>query len=96
MFTIEKIKAVPNPAIPQWRVYDQARSLTLSVRILKSNPRSWNLYAERWANGKWTLIEGLGERGSQAVAYCEAGAWIAGAARTSVAQEDTFEEAHGR
>ena len=39
MFTIEKIKAVPNPAIPQWRVYDQDRSLTLSVRILKSNPR---------------------------------------------------------
>ena len=96
MFTIEKITAVPNPAIPQWRVYDQDRSLTLSVRILKSNTRAWCLYAERWANGKWTLIEGLGERESQAEAYCEAGAWIAVAARQSVAQEDTFEEAHWR
>lgn len=77
-------------------MYDQGRSVTLSVRILKSNPRSWNLYAERWANGKWRLIEGLGERESQAAAYCEAGAWIAVAARTSVAQEDTFEEDHWR
>ena len=98
MFTIEKIKAVPNPAIPQWRVYDQDRSLTLSVRILKSNNRAWCLYAERWANGKWTLIERVGERESQAQAYCEAGAWIerAGQRTGSPAQEDTFEEDHWR
>ena len=84
MFTIEQIKDVPNPAIPQWRVSDQARSLTLSVRILKSN-------------GRWTLIERLGEQESQALAYCEAGAWLGQAAGAgSTAQEDPFEEAHWR
>ena len=76
MFTVEKIENTPHPAIPQWRVYDQERVLTLSVRILKSNNRSWLLYAERWANGKWTLIERLGETSSQALAYCDAGAFI--------------------
>ena len=57
MFTIEKIANVPHPAIPQWRVYDRDRCVTLSVRILKSHNRSWQLYAEWWDNGKWTLIE---------------------------------------
>lgn len=77
MFTIEKITAIPNPEIPQWRVSDQARRVALSVRILKSNDRAWCLYAERWANNKWTVIERIGERESQALAYCEAGAWLA-------------------
>jgi len=76
MFTVEKIENVPNPAIPQWRVYDQERALTLSVRILKSNNRSWCLYAERWAEGKWTLIERIGETSSQALAHCDAGAFV--------------------
>lgn len=76
MFTVEKIETTPSSAIPQWRVYDQERALTLSVRILKSNNRSWLLYAERWANGTWTLIERLGETSSQALAYCDAGAFI--------------------
>ena len=76
MFTVEKIENVPNPVIPQWRVYDQERALTLSVRILKSHNRSWLLYAERWANGKWTLLERLGETSSQALAYCDAGAFL--------------------
>lgn len=76
MFTVEKIADVPNPAIPQWRVYDQERALRVSVRILKSHNRSWLLYAERWGNGKWTLIERLGETSSQALAYCDAGAFI--------------------
>ena len=76
MFTVEKIENAPEPTIPQWRVYDQERALRVSVRILKSNNRSWNLYAERWANGKWTLIKRLGETRSQALAYCDAGAFI--------------------
>ena len=98
MFSIEKIKDVPNPTIPQWRVYDQDRSLTLAVRILKSNARAWCLYAERGANNKWTVIERVGERESQALAYCEAGAWLAGAtvAPASQAQEDPFTEDHWR
>lgn len=75
MFTIEKIAPVPSPALPQWRVYDQERALRMSVRILKSNNRSWNLYAERW-DGQWTQIERLGETSSQALAYCDAGAFI--------------------
>lgn len=76
MFTVEKVENVPGRAIPQWRVYDQERALRVSVRILKSNNRSWQLYAERWGNGKWTLIERLGETSSQALAYCDAGAFI--------------------
>ena len=97
MFIIEKISAVPNPAIPQWRVSDPTRSLTLSVRILKSNGRCWCLYAERWGNGRWTLIERLGEQESQALAYCEAGAWLGQAVVAGgAAPEDTFEEAHWR
>ena len=97
MFTIEQIKDVPNPAIPQWRVYDQARSLTLSVRILKSNGRRWCLYAERWGNGRRPRIERVGEQESQALAYCEAGAWLGQAAGAGgAAQEDTFEEDHWR
>ena len=78
MFTIEKIANVPNPAIPQWRVSDPDRCLTLSVRILKSHNRAWLLYAERWDNGKWTLIERVvpGAASSQALAYCIAGAFI--------------------
>lgn len=97
MFTIEQITALPNPEIPQGRVYDPARSVTLAVRILKSNPRSWNLYAERGGNNKWTVIERLGERESQALAYCEAGAWLAGATVAPVpAQEDPFTEDHWR
>ena len=76
MFTVEKIENVPNPAIPQWRVYDQERALRVSVRILKSHNRSWLLYAERWGNGQWTLIERLGETSSQALAYCDAGAFL--------------------
>ena len=68
MFSIEKIKNGPNPAIPQWRVADQDRSLTLSVKILKSNARAWNLYAERWGQNKWTLIERIGETKEQAPA----------------------------
>jgi len=97
VFTIEQIKDVPNPAIPQWRVSDQTRRLTLSVRILKSNGRRWCLYAERWGNGRWTLIERGGEQESQALAYCEAGAWLGRAAGSgSTAQEDPFEEDHWR
>ena len=78
MFTIEKIENIPNSAIPQWRVYDQERVLTLSVRILKSHNRAWLLYAERWDNGQWTRIERVvpGEASSQALAYCLAGAFI--------------------
>lgn len=49
MFTIEQITDVPHPTIPQWRVSDPARSVTLAVRILKSNARAWCLYAERGA-----------------------------------------------
>ena len=96
MFSIEKIKNGPNPAIPQWRVADQARSLTLSVKILKSNARAWNLYAERWGQNKWTLIERIGETKEQGAAYCEAGAWLAEATRKTVPQEDTFVEDHWR
>ena len=76
MFTVEKIENIPHPAIPQWRVYDQERALTLSVRILKSHNRAWLLYAERWANGQWRVIERLGETSSQALAYCDAGAFL--------------------
>ena len=78
MFTIEKIANVPHPAIPQWRVYDRDRCSTLSVRILKSHNRAWQLYAERWDKGKWTRIERVvpGEARSQALAYCLAGAFI--------------------
>ena len=76
MHPTRRIENVPHPAIPQWRVYDQERALTLSGRILKSNNRSWPLYAERWANGQWTLIERLGETSSQALAYCDAGAFL--------------------
>ena len=50
--------------------------MRVSVRILKSYNRSWLLYAERWGNGQWTLIERLGETSSQALAYCDAGAFI--------------------
>ena len=76
MFTIAKIEGDPNPAIPQWRVYDPERAARVAVRILKSNNRSWLLYAERWGNGKWTQIERLGETSSQALAYCDAGAFL--------------------
>lgn len=98
MFTIEKITAIPNPEIPQWRVSDQARSLTLAVRILKSNDRAWCLYAERWADGEWTVIERIGERESQALAYCEAGAWLATAPAGGgcQAQVATFVEDFGQ
>lgn len=88
MFTVEKIENAPEPTIPQWRVYDQERVLTLSVRILKSNNRSWNLYAERWGNGQWTVIERLGETSSQALAYCDAGAFIERMYQNTGAQGD--------
>ena len=76
MVAVEKIENLPNPTGPQWRVYDQERALRVSVRILKSTNRSGRLYAERWANGQWTLSERLGETSSQALAYCDAGAFI--------------------
>ena len=78
MFTVEKIENTPNPAIPQWRVYDRDRCSTLSVRILKSNNRAWQLYAEQWDHGQWRLIERVvpGAASSQALAYCVAGAFI--------------------
>ena len=90
MFTIEKIANVPNPAIPQWRVSDQDRCLTLSVRILKSHNRAWQLYAERWDNGTWTLIERVvpGEASSQALAYCIAGAFLERMYQNTASQGD--------
>lgn len=96
MFSIEQIKNGPNPEIPQWRVTDQDRSLTLSVKILKSNARAWNLYAERWGQNTWTLIERIGETTEPGAASCEAGAWLAEATRKPVPPADTFVEDHWR
>lgn len=98
MFTVEKIENVPNPAIPQWRVYNQDKRLAVSVRILKSNNRSWNLYAEKWGNNQWTVLECMGETTSQAQAYCEAGAFLERMYQNTGSQgpEDTFPEDHWR
>lgn len=78
MLTITKIKGeeLANPAIPQWRVYDQERSATFSMRILKSNEQSFSLYADRWNGERWELVERVALVTSHAVAYCEAGAWL--------------------
>ena len=78
MLTITKIKGaqMANPNVPQWRVYDPARSASLSMRILKSNPRSFSLYADRWSGERWEVVERVAVLTSQEVAYCEAGTWL--------------------
>ena len=78
MLTITKIKGaqMANPNVPQWRVYDPARSASLSMRILKSGAGSFSLYADRWSGERWEVVERVDVLTSQEVAYCEAGTWL--------------------
>ena len=58
------------------RVYCQARSLTLAVRIDRIDSRHWDAYSERWANNHFHELAYLDQYASQAVALVEAGAFI--------------------
>ena len=75
---LRRLRTSRTPRFPSGGCTTGTAASTLSVRILKSHNRAWQLYAERWDNGKWALIERVvpGEARSQALAYCLAGAFI--------------------
>ena len=58
------------------RVYCQARSLTLAVRIDRRDARHWAAYSERWAHNHFHELAYLDQYASQAVALVEAGAFL--------------------
>ena len=58
------------------RVYCQARSLTLAVRIDRIDSRHWDAYSERWENNHFHELAYLDQYASQAVALVEAGGFL--------------------
>ena len=75
---VEKLKDVPNPRIPQWRVrFARERGTLVSAVVLRSNPRSYTVYAYRWnADGEWKLIKQIGRTSSRDAAFAYASRFL--------------------